>query len=105
MAYVHLRVKSKETAEEILKNILSQYKEEVIVYNIEEYGREVRPEPEVIKELRNTSRKGGSLSVTIPSSIREYMKLQKGDTLLFVARKKIGRVYVEKVRQALLREQ
>jgi hypothetical protein len=105
MAYIHLRVKSKEGGEEILKNILSRYAGEIIAYDLEEYKKEVFPEPEVIMELRNPSKKGGSLSVTIPNSIRRYMNLQKGDILLFIARKKVGRVYLEKVRQALLREQ
>jgi hypothetical protein len=104
MAYIHLKVRRKETGEEILKRVLSEYKDEVAAYDIEEYGKEVRPEQDVIVELRNVARKGGSLSLTIPNSIRKYMGIKGGDTLLFVARKKIGRVYIEKVRQVLLRE-
>jgi hypothetical protein len=104
MAYVHLKIRRKEIGEEILKRVLSEYKDEVVAYDIEEYGREVRSEPDVILELRNVARKGGSLSLTIPNSIRRYMGIEANDMLLFVARKKIGRVYIEKVRRALLRE-
>jgi hypothetical protein len=104
MAYVHLKIRRKEIGEEILKRVLSEYKDEVVAYDIEEYGREVRSEPDVILELRNVARKGGSLSLTIPNSIRKYMGIEANDMLLFVARKKIGRVYIEKVRRALLRE-
>ena len=38
-------------------------------------------------DCREVTRKGGSLGVTLPKKVKEYLKLQSGDTLEFYRNK------------------
>ncbi|MEM2673873.1 MAG: hypothetical protein QXG34_04045 [Candidatus Bathyarchaeia archaeon] len=101
---ISIKVKDKESAEKILNELISKYKEKVLSYDIEEFSREIRPEEGNIYAHRKISRKGGSIYVTIPSSIAEFMGLKRDDMLLFVGRGRTKRVYIEKIGYRLLRE-
>jgi AbrB family looped-hinge helix DNA binding protein len=45
--------------------------------------------------IRATSKVGDKYTTTIPKEIREYLKIEKGDILLW--RVRVGRVEVEKI--------
>ena len=103
MAFVYLKLRNKESAEEILNDILSKYKQEVSGYDVEEIKSEFKSQPDAIIVYRMLSKKGGSLSITLPMDIVKYMGLQEGDYLVFSARKKVGKIFIEKARIKLER--
>jgi hypothetical protein len=97
MAFVYLKVKSREEAQEILKEVLDRYKGQIISYDLEELGRIDLSDASIIAEVRHVLKKGGSLQVNIPKSIIQYMGLSPDSLLLFVVRRNIEHVYVTKV--------
>jgi len=103
MAFVYLKLRNKEPAKDILKDILRKYNREIDCYDIEEIGSEFKLQPDAIIAYRVLSKKGGSLSLTIPIEIVKYMELQKGDYLVFCIRKKIGKIFIEKAKIKLER--
>ena len=105
MAFIYIRTKNRRTADKIIEEVIKKYGKGVVCFDIENLSREVRPEEGNIYAHRKISRKGGSLYITLPSSIVNFLNLKRDDILLFVGRSKIGRVYIEKVGYQLLREQ
>lgn len=97
MAFVYLSIKNKEEAKRILEEVLEHYKDQVICYDIEELGEVNVHNPSAIVEVMHVLKKGGSLQVTLPKNIAQYMNLSHGSLLAFVARKNIGHVYITKV--------
>jgi len=97
MSLVYLKVKSQEEAQRILEEVLERYKDQIISYDLEELGRIDLSDPSIKAEVRHVLKKGGSLQVSIPKSIVQYMNLSPNSLLLFVVRKNIGRVYMTKV--------
>lgn len=101
MSIIYVKLRGK--GEEILEDIIRRYGDNIVAYDLERLETEVFPEDETIQGVRIVSKKGGSLSVTIPKPISKYMGLKENDELLFTARKKIGKIYIEKVRRTLKR--
>lgn len=105
MAFVYLKIRNKEKAKKLLNDTLKRYGKEVEGYDLEEITQEIRLDPAIILEYRSLSKKGGSLSLTIPNSVKKYMDLGEGDYLLFTVRKKVGKVLLDKVKQRFERVQ
>jgi len=99
MSYVYFKLKRKEKAQKLLERILKEYRGEIIGYDFEEHGVYPLSDPSVAVEIRDVSKRGGSLSITIPRSVCEYLDLHPGDQILFAVRKRIGKVCVDKVGQ------
>jgi len=97
MAFVYLKVKDREEAQRILKEVLDRYKDQIMAYDSEDLGIVDLSDRSVIAETRRVLKKGGSLQVNIPKNIIQYMNLSPDSLLLYVARKNIGHVYVTKV--------
>ena len=47
--------------------------------------------------VRQISKKGGSIYITIPSKVVELLKLELGDSLAFFKDKKSGEIIIKKV--------
>jgi hypothetical protein len=101
--YVHLKLKKKDVAAKILEKVLDEYKNEIEAFDLEELDNVISDSDNIV-EARQVFKRGGSLSVTIPNSIRKYMNLQEKEYLLFIIRKEIGRVYLERALLKIVRD-
>lgn len=97
MAFVYLKIKNREEAEKIVKEVLECYKDQVISYDLEELSGVNLSDPSVMVRMRRVLRKGGSINVNIPKDIASYMDLSPNSLLAFVIRKNIKHVYITKV--------
>ncbi len=96
MSFIYLRLKRREEAERIARELSERYKDEIVGYDLEECGLYPLSDPNLMVELRDVRKKGGSLSITIPKPIVDYLGLHSGDKILFAVRKKVGKVYVDR---------
>ena len=104
MSMIHLKTKDVEKTQQILKWVLEKYKDDIASYDIEEIARVNYSDSSVEIESRRALKKGGSLLVTIPKTIAEYLELTPKSQILFILRKRIGRVYLAKPYSLVLEE-
>lgn len=92
----YIQTKNKKTAQKILDEIIRKHSSEISDYDL--YNDEIGySENAHIKiEMRNVGYKGGSLEVTIPSSVAAYMGIKRGDTIGIVTDEKLHKVYLIK---------
>lgn len=99
MSIIHVKLRKKKNADKILKQILEKYENEIVGYDMEVCRAYPLSSPEVAIEMRSVSKRGGSLSITIPKLVADYLNLKQGDVILFTIRKKLGKVYLDKATQ------
>jgi len=96
---LYIKLKNKETAAKLLEHILTNYNSEITAYSINEDGYDISNlPPDLFVDVRSVSRRGGSLTITISSPVRDYLNLKEGDLAALVMNKKIGKVYLEKIK-------
>jgi len=102
MSIVYLRLKSREN-KELLEHILEKYENIILSYDSEELGIYPLSNPDVLVEMRDVSKRGGSLSITLPKAVSEYLDLHPGDKILFAIRKRLGKICVDKVQSIYIK--
>jgi len=93
-----IKAKNEKVAKEILQHLLKKYSEEIEAYDLvkEKYDLS-NLSPELKVEVRKVSRRGGSLSFTIPPSLANYLNINAGDFIALILNEKIGVVYLKRV--------
>jgi bifunctional DNA-binding transcriptional regulator/antitoxin component of YhaV-PrlF toxin-antitoxin module len=96
----YVRAKNKEKAKEMLDELLRKHSPHILGYGLEEESYDLSNLPENIEvELRRVQRRGGTIGLNFPDSLRKYLNLKVGDYVAIVTDKKAGIIYLTKLEQ------
>jgi hypothetical protein len=91
-----VRAKDKDSAKKMLDELMKIYSSEIVDFDFYEDEFDLQRNRHIKVELRNIGYKGGSLAITIPSSVAKYMGLERNATIAFVIDEKLNKVYLVK---------
>jgi hypothetical protein len=72
-----VRAKDKDSAKKMLDELMKTYSSEIVDFDFYEDEFDLQRNRHIKVELRNVGYKGGSLAITIPSSVAKYMGLEE----------------------------